>query len=363
MDSLSPELLAVLGCLSQPAFAVRSLTTVFSNPAAREAGITDGLSVYALLPAGSERYLAFDGAGTLSVTVRTAAGDARATVLRMEQTDLFLLESIAEAGAAARLAAFSDLAQSLRLPVANLFATASNLFPQLEQYEDPTVQKQVSVLNRCFYQLLRTVGNLTEAGRLLDEDAPLRAQPTELHGWFCDLSGRIAPLCEAAGIAFSAEAPSGQLLAHVDPTRLERAVLNLLSNALRHTPSGGRIAMRLEDGRTSALIRITDSGDGMTASALSGAFTRFRAAQNTDPRCGIGLGLPIARRIAAEHGGTVMLHSQPGAGTTAVLSFSLGSAAGASLRTPTVALSGFDPVLVELSDALPSEVFDSENVN
>ena len=363
MDSLSPELMTVLGCLSQPAFAVRSLTTVYSNPAAQAAGITDGLSVHALLPAGSERYAAFDGEGALSVTVRTACGEAHATVLRMGQTDLFLLESIAEAGAAARLAAFSDLAQSLRLPVANLFATASNLFPQLEQYENPAVQKQLGVLNKSFYQLLRTVGNLTEAGRLYSDDAPLRAQPTEVHGWFRDLTGRIAPLCEAAGISFSAEIPSGMLLGQIDPARLERAVLNLLSNALRHTPSGGRITMRLEDGRTGALIRIADSGDGMTAETLSGAFSRYRTAQDTDPRSGIGLGLPIARRIAAEHGGTVVLHSQPGEGTTAALSFSLGAAAGAALCTPTVSMSGFDPVLVELADALPSEVFDTENVN
>ncbi len=363
MESLSPELMSVLGCVSQPAFAVRSLAIVYANPASRDVGIADGLSVHALLPAGSDRYLEFDGEGALSVTVRTACGDTHATVLRMGQTDLFLLEPVAEAAASARLAAFSDLAQSLRLPIANLFATASNLFPHLEQYEDPVVQKQLGVLNKSFYQLLRTVGNLTEAGRLLEEDRPLRAQPTELHGWFRDLAGRIEPLCEAADIAFSSETPSGLLLGRIDPARLERAVLNLLSNALRHTPPGGRITMRMEDGRGGVLIRVTDSGDGMTADALSGAFSRYRSTQDSDPRSGIGLGLPIARRIAAEHGGTVVLHSQPGGGTTAALSIALGTAAGAALCTPSVSMSGFDPVLVELSDALPSEVFDTENVN
>lgn len=364
MELLSPEHSMLLGCLEQPAAFVRERTIVYVNQAARDAGVEDGVSIHALLEDDHERYLAFDGEGSLSLRVVTRAGERRATVLRMGGGDLFLLGA-AEPGSesAPRLTAFADLAQSLRLPVANLFATASNLFPYLEQFEDPSVQRQMAVLNKCFYQLLRLIGNLSEAERLTSDRPAARTEPVELFGWFRALCERIEPLCAAASISFTAKSPDGLLLSRIDPTRLERAVLNLVSNALKFTPTGGAISVSLDTGRTDARIRVSDHGEGMAPEALSGAFSRFLAPQGTDPRSGLGLGLPIARRIAAEHGGTIVLQSQPGSGTTAVLSFSLGLDASGALRTPAVSMSGFDPVLVELSDVLPSEIFDSENVN
>lgn len=360
---MSQELMAVLGCLAQPAAVVRDRTVVYVNQAARDIGLMDGLSVHALLDDEQERYLSFDGEGALSLRVLLKSGERHATVIRVDCGDLFLLSGGEESGdLTSRLLAFSDLAQSLRLPVANLFATASNLFPYLEQFEDPSVQRQMAVLNKYFYQLLRTIGNLSEARRLNVEESAARMEPVELLGWFRALCDRIEPLCQASGVSFSATIPDGMLLGQIDPMRLERAVLNLVSNALKHTSTGGAIRLGFDAGRTGARIRVSDYGDGMTADVLSGAFSRYLEPQRTDPRSGIGLGLPIARSIAAEHGGTVVLQSQPGGGTTAVLSFSLGAGA-AALRTPAISMSGFDQVLVELADVLPSEIFDSENVN
>lgn len=364
MDQMTSEITVLLGCLHQPAFAVRAQLIVFANAAANAAGITDGLSIHALLGDESGRYLAHDGAGALSLQLETAAGRYHANVLRASGHDIFLLEPAAQPPEAeARLLAFADLAQALRLPVANLFATASNLFPYLEQFEDPSVQRQMAVLNKNFYQLLRTIGNLSESMRLLPGEYQPRFEAVELHGWFSDLAASLTPLCQAAGIPLSVKCPAGMTLAQIDPARLSRAVLNLVSNALKHSAPGSAIALSLDVGRTGARIRIADHGDGMEPEALSDAFSRYRQTPGVDPRSGIGLGLPIARQIASEHGGTVVIHSQPGEGTTAVLSISLGADGGRALRTPTVGLSGFDPLLVELADALPSEIFDSENVN
>ncbi len=362
---ISSEWEQLLGSLTQPVFLVQGGLICYANPAAASISATEGLSVYAVLGGAGEEYHAFTGEGSLSLPLDLAAGSFRALVRRVGNYDLFALSAEAGSPLSERLSAFSDVAQSLRLPVANLFATASNLFPRLEELEDERVRTQMAVLNKSFYQLLRTIGNLSDAAGLMAGKIVMRMEPLELCGWFRDLTGRLAPLCEAAGVSFTAECPARTQLGQIDPIRLRRAVLNLFSNALKRTiaASGGSIHVSFELNERSAAVRIADSGGGMDANTLSEAFSHFAGAPDLDPLGGVGLGLPIARWIAAQHGGTVVIQSLPGKGTTAVLSFDYTRGSSTALRSPSISPSGFDPVLVELSDALPAEIYDSENVN
>jgi two-component system cell cycle sensor histidine kinase PleC len=108
----------------------------------------------------------------------------------------------------------------------------------------------------------------------------------------------------------------------VDPRRVKQILINLLSNANKFTPERGDIlliARRNADG--GATIAVVDTGIGMTPEQLSIALTPFGQVQShyTRTQEGTGLGLPIARGLARQHGGDLYLESEPGAGTTAVL--------------------------------------------
>jgi two-component system sensor histidine kinase BaeS len=117
---------------------------------------------------------------------------------------------------------------------------------------------------------------------------------------------------EEAGIALSVDAPPNVEL-RVDPVRIRQVLENLMTNALRHTPAGGSIAVIMESSADSVAIRVRDTGEGITAEDLPFIFDRFTKSADSG---GTGLGLAIARRLVEAHSGAISAESVPGAGTT-----------------------------------------------
>jgi signal transduction histidine kinase len=116
-------------------------------------------------------------------------------------------------------------------------------------------------------------------------------------------------------VSLSRAGEGGPATAVADSFQLKHAVLNLVLNALQATPAGGAVAIdvRGREGRLEVVVR--DTGEGIPEEALPRVFDVFF----TTREGGTGLGLPIARRIAEAHGGTLVLRSRPGAGTEAIL--------------------------------------------
>lgn len=106
-----------------------------------------------------------------------------------------------------------------------------------------------------------------------------------------------------------------------DADRLKQLVLSLLDNAIKYTAANQHVTLNLTEENAVAVLRVRDTGVGMSSSDLLGAFERFYRADNARAidAGGTGLGLPIARLIAEEHGGTVELTSELGQGTTATV--------------------------------------------
>ena len=104
----------------------------------------------------------------------------------------------------------------------------------------------------------------------------------------------------------------------LDPQRVRQVISNLISNALRHTPSGGRVSVDVADSPERVTIAVTDTGSGMTPEDVERAFDRFWRA---DGSAGAGLGLAIVRDLVRAHGGDAAIQSTPGRGTTVVCSF------------------------------------------
>ncbi|WP_218924366.1 sensor histidine kinase, partial [Streptomyces sp. f51] len=123
-------------------------------------------------------------------------------------------------------------------------------------------------------------------------------------------------------LAVTATAPGPALSA--DPVRLRQAVGNLVSNAVRHTPEGGRVTLRAyasEAGCGTVVIEVTDTGSGIPADDLPHVFDRFWRAEKSRSRRtgGSGLGLAIVRKLVEAHGGTAEATSTEGEGSTFAL--------------------------------------------
>jgi signal transduction histidine kinase len=131
-----------------------------------------------------------------------------------------------------------------------------------------------------------------------------------------DLVTFIGPECARKGVALSLRCEDGPETVLADRFQLKHAVLNLVLNALQATPAGGEILIEARRAGRTLEIVVRDTGEGLPDEVLARAFDAFF----TTREGGTGLGLPIARRIAEAHGGTLVIRSLPSEGAVATLS-------------------------------------------
>jgi signal transduction histidine kinase len=167
-------------------------------------------------------------------------------------------------------------------------------------------------------RLVRSLGDLA----LLDEDSfRLRPSRLDLAEVLDDIALRFADRAAGQGVALDVHAAAGgPLAAEVDVELFERALANLLDNALRFTPAGGTITIDAARQPGRIVVCVRDSGSGIVADDLPHLFDRhYRGSGGSAGDGGKGLGLAIVRRIAELHRGTVAVASTPGAGTAVTL--------------------------------------------
>lgn len=254
------------------------------------------------------------GERDLSQRVRVSGRDELAELARTFNRMADSLQQAEES----RKALTADIAHELRTPLAvqraSLEAMQDGVYP-LTPDNLASVLEQNLLLTRLVNDL-RTLA-LADAGQLT-----LERTPTDLAALVQRTVERFQPQANARNIAlqFDVEQTAGSFMRNVDPQRIEQILSNLLTNALRYTPDGGQIAVRLAAApSTSGDVQITvhDSGPGIPAEALPYVFERFYRADRSRSRSegGSGLGLAIARQLAEAHGGslTAANHAQGGA--------------------------------------------------
>lgn len=139
---------------------------------------------------------------------------------------------------------------------------------------------------------------------------------------------------------------------------LERLFWNLVSNAMKFTPPGGTIEVALRTGPDCVLLCVKDSGPGIPQDKLERLFDRWQHSNMDLPVHGLGLGLPLCRRIAQGHGGSLVVSSRQGEGTAVTVRLPDRRSGVTLVRQPLFHYAGgFNPVLVELADALPVQAF------
>ncbi len=146
-----------------------------------------------------------------------------------------------------------------------------------------------------------------EAGSLL-----LEREPTDLAALAADVVAAFAPRAAAAGVELATEA-DGVPVIEVDGVRIRQVLENLVTNALRHTPSGGRVLIRVGAVDEGVEIAVADTGPGIAAEQLETVFDRYARSADSG---GSGLGLAIARSLVEAHRGSIRAESPPGGGAT-----------------------------------------------
>jgi signal transduction histidine kinase len=200
----------------------------------------------------------------------------------------------------------ADVTHELRTPLSVIRgqaeAISDGVYPADAAHLAPILDA-TATLDRLVEDLRTLV--LTDAGNLV-----LHREPTDLGMLVRDTVESFRPQAESKGLSLTVEVGDGVPPALLDPARIRQVIGNLLSNSIRHTPSGGSVKVALA---APATITVTDTGEGIPPALLPHVFERFAKGPTST---GSGLGLAIAHDIVGAHGGEIRIASQSGHGTT-----------------------------------------------
>jgi len=163
------------------------------------------------------------------------------------------------------------------------------------------------------------VDSLLTLARADEGRLPLALQDCDLRELVAEAAETASMLGESVGLTVTTAIPEGRLPFRADRSRIRQLLLNLVTNAVKYTPSGGQVAIGLSDEGANLVLSVSDTGIGIAAGDLPHIFDRFWRADPARSRAGqhpgAGLGLAITKWAAEAHGGTITVQSRPGRGT------------------------------------------------
>jgi two-component system sensor histidine kinase BaeS len=207
----------------------------------------------------------------------------------------------------------ADVAHELRTPIAVLQAGHEAL---LDGVTEPTPEQLASLRDEVL-RLARMVGDLQTLAAADAAALQLTLSRQDLAGITAGAADSLAGRFDAAGIALERQFTPVEVLA--DPGRLHQVITNLLTNALKFTPAGGRVTVQAGPSGASAVLRVSDTGAGIAADELPRIFDRFWRGRAAAHVSGSGIGLAVAGELARAHGGALAADSEPGRGTQVTL--------------------------------------------
>jgi len=203
----------------------------------------------------------------------------------------------------------ADIAHELRTPLTVMQGQLEGLLDGVYPRDDARLN-EVLDHTRLLARLVEDLRTLAhaESGTL-----GLRKEPTDLGVLVHDAVAALASEAAARNLVIRVEDRDELPLVDVDPVRIREVLMNLLSNALRHSGSGGSVAITTEARREAIVVSVADTGAGITPEMLPRIFDRFYKGPASH---GSGLGLTIARNLVVAHGGEISAESRVGEGTT-----------------------------------------------
>ena len=188
---------------------------------------------------------------------------------------------------------------------------------------DPLVAgRAYAIMERQLFHLGRLTDDLLDVSRITRNRIDLQRERIDLRTVLQSAIETTQPLIAVAGQILTVDMPRDAVWVHADFTRLAQAVSNLMNNAVKYTPRGGRITLRAAQDNGDVLISVSDTGVGIAAAALPNIFDMFMQADDPtgQPRDGLGIGLTLARRLIELHDGRIQAMSDgPGTGATFVI--------------------------------------------
>ena len=218
---------------------------------------------------------------------------------------------------------FSNVSHEFRTPLTLMLGPLEDALASPDGGLD---HDATALVHRNALRLLKLVNTLLDFSRIEAGRTRARFEPTDLAAVTRDLASTFESAFQRAGLVLEVDAPTLDRPVHVDRDMWEQIVLNLLSNALKHTFEG-RVIVRLRGDGGAAVLTVEDTGIGIAPEHLGSVFQRFHRVPDARSRTfeGSGIGLSLVRTLVELHGGEVSVESMVGSGTTFRVTIPVGS--------------------------------------
>ncbi len=228
------------------------------------------------------------------------------TVARLEELDRAKSEFLA------------NVSHELRTPLTMILGPVSSLLDGAAGPLGPAQRGLLGAASDHSKRLLRQVNNLLDISKIEAGRMRLRFEPTDIAALATTLVSSVRGAAEAAGQRIEIDPAPPLEPIHVDREQIDKALLNILGNAVKFTPAGGRIRVRIDETPAFVRIAVSDTGPGIAPEHRERIFERYGQVDGSTTRrhAGTGLGLALAGQIVALHAGHIDLDGEPGKGST-----------------------------------------------
>lgn len=216
---------------------------------------------------------------------------------------------------------FANLSHEFRTPLALTIGPLEDAIKGGFGPVNDRLRHQLEVMLRNSHRLLRLINQLLDISKIEAGEMTLDARVHDMRALAMEVSQAFTPYAERKQIAFATELGNTPLCLAFDRAKMEQVLSNLISNAVKFTPDGGKVKLIAEEardgGRAGLALRVRDTGPGIPPHAIDKVFNRFYQVDGSSTREheGTGIGLSLVKELVELHGGTIAVTSEPGFGS------------------------------------------------
>ncbi|MBN1179896.1 MAG: GAF domain-containing protein [Anaerolineae bacterium] len=237
---------------------------------------------------------------------------------------LFVFRDISEEIELARLREdmMHMLVHDLRSPLAVLQGSLDMMEIAIKEGKFDDVAFMEQLARRGSERMLRLVNELLDISKLESGEVPIRPEAVDPESLLREIATRLSPLAQKEGVTLDMRTPSGLPHLYVDVKFIERALQNLVDNAIKFTSDAGTVELWADtdpQNDRALLLGVADTGPGIPPHELPRLFEKFQQTSVSGRRVGTGLGLPFCKLAVEAHGGRIWVESEVGKGTTFIM--------------------------------------------
>ena len=209
------------------------------------------------------------------------------------------------------------LSHELKTPLTSIIAAAGLLGEELENVADKSSRKLIQTIIQNSNTLEKRLVELLDTVKTGSGKIQLQFEPVDMKSIILGTCVQITPLVQGKEQKLTTDLPGALPLIRGDGPRLEQVLLNLMTNAVKFTPQGGSISIKVREENAGITVAVRDNGIGIAREEQSRLFKPYsRVSSDRQRQPGLGLGLALAKQVVELHGGKIWVDSESGSGST-----------------------------------------------